>query len=555
MLTLLRIRNIALIDDLEIEFGPGLNLLTGETGSGKSIIVDSLGALTGERVSSDLIKQGEDSARIEGLFTFRASKEISDIFSESGIDIADGDEIIVRRELSAAGKNRVFVNNQLVTQSLLKKLGVLLADIHGQGEQAALYDIRSHIEMLDNFGGVDAQKSAVGDAFRKWFAIKDELTALEKDESEKLQLLDILRFQANEINAAGLKEGEETDLEDEKRRLANVEKLSSLSTEAYSLLYDNETSTLATLDRAAKLVAELSEYDARFRGFDEQLNSARAVIDELGGTARDFSATLEASPERLNEVEDRLAEITRLKRKYGDSVEAVLAHLAETTKRLENIETAEFREEELRKRLAVAENEYVERADKLHEARIKAAAKFSRAVETDLKDVALEKARFEVRIEPTETFSANGSDRVEFYFSANAGESPKPLSKVASGGEASRLMLILKTVSRTKDAGKTAVFDEIDIGIGGRVAEAVGRKLKALAAETQVFCVTHQPQIASLADHHFVVEKEMSKGKTAVTVRELDKATRVDEIARMLAGEQITDAARENAKTMLAAAK
>lgn len=555
MLNLLKIKNIALIDDLEIEFGPGLNLLTGETGSGKSIIVDSLSALTGERVSSDLIKQGEETARIEGLFTIGTSDELLRLFDESGIEHSSDGEIIIRRELSLAGKNRVFVNNQLVTQNFLRRLGSALADIHGQGEQAALYDIRSHIEMLDNFADVDAPKNAVVDAYRKWSAIKDELTALEKDESEKLQLLDILRFQRDEINAADLKPSEETDLEDEKRRLANVEKLSSLSTEAYSLLYDNETSTLATLDRAAKLIAELSEYDARFRGFDEQLNSARAVIDELGGTARDFAATLEASPERLNEVEDRLAELQRLKRKYGDSVEAVLAHLAETTRRLENIETAEFREEELRKQLAAAETEYIDRASKLHDVRVKAAAKFSKAVETDLKDVALEKAKFEVRIETIETFTANGSDRVEFYFSANAGESPKPLSKVASGGEASRLMLILKTVSRTKDAGKTAVFDEIDIGIGGRVAEAVGRKLKALAAETQVFCVTHQPQIASLADHHFVVEKEMSKGRTSVAVRELDTATRVDEIARMLAGEQITEAARENAKTMLAAAR
>ncbi len=570
MLTLLKIKNIALIDDLAIEFGDGLNLLTGETGSGKSIIVDSLGALTGDRVSSDLIKQGQDSARIEGLFLLLASSDLLGLLDESGIE-ADEEaakarasaranhpgniELIVRRDLSNTGKNRVFVNNQLVTQGFLKLLGPMLADIHGQGEQASLYDIETHIEMLDDFAAVDGAKAAVAAAFGNWSALKSQLATLEKDESEKLQLLDILRFQVNEIKNAGLTSGEDTSLEEEKCRLNNTEKLSALSSEAHSLLYDDEHSALATLDRSARIIAELAEYDARFRGFDEGLNAARAVIDELGSTARDFAATLEFSPERLDEIENRLNEIVRLKRKYGETIEAVLEHLRVSDERLQGIETAEFREEELKKQLALASDSYLKAAAVLHDARVRAAARFSKAVENDLQAVALEKAKFEVRFTESETFSANGSDIVEFYFSANPGELPRPLAKVASGGEASRLMLILKTAAMGEPNGKAAVFDEIDIGIGGRVAEAVGRKLKDLAARQQVFCVTHQPQIASLADRHFIVEKEITCGRTLVTARELSKTEQIEEIARMLAGSEITEAARENARIMLAGAK
>lgn len=555
VLSHLRIKNIALIDELEIEFGDGLNLLTGETGSGKSIIVDSLSALTGERISNDLIKQGEDSARIEGVFGFETNAELTIVLSDSGIEFHSGDsDLIVRRDLSLSGKNRVFVNNQLVTQTFLKKLGPMLADIHGQGEQAALYDIETHIEMLDDFAKVDELKSAVAGSFQKWSSVKAELNSLEKDEAEKLQLVDIMRFQTSEIRNTNLQSGEDVELDAEKRRLNNVEKLSALSAEAHQLLYDEEHSSLATLDRATKIIAELAEYDERFRGFDDQLNSARAVIDELGTTARDFSSTLEFSPERLDEIENRLAEIARLKRKYGETIDVVLEHLRASEERLANIETAEFREEELKKQLALTEQNYLMAASKLHDARVRAATRFAKAVENDLKAVALEKAKFEVKIDKSDSFAVNGNDRVEFYFSANPGEPPRPLARIASGGEASRLMLILKTAARSRDVGRTAVFDEIDVGIGGRVAEAVGRKLKTLAATQQVFCVTHQPQIASLADRHFVVEKEITGGKTNVSVRQLNSAERVDELARMLAGEQVTDAARDNARAMLASA-
>ncbi len=553
MLTLLKIRNIALIDELDVEFGDGLNLLTGETGSGKSIIVDSLGALTGDRVSVDLIKQGETAAAIEGVFQVGEDKAIKNILDDSGIEFGFP-ELIIRRELSFEGKNRIFVNGQLVTQGFLRNLGTQLVNIHGQGDQDTLYDAATYIDMLDDFVGVAPEKAAVANAFHAWSVVRDELASLKKDESEKLQLLDILRFQADEIRKADMKPGEDADLDDEKRRLNNVERLSALSAEAHSLLYDDEHSTLATLDRAAKAITELAEYDARFRGFDAGLDAARAVVAELGSAARDFGDSLEFSPERLSEIEGRLDEISRLKRKYGDSIDAVLDHLADAERRLANIETAELREEELTRELATCHAAYGEIAGKLHAKRVSSAAKFTQRVENDLKSVALEKARFEARIIETDEPGADGTDRVDFYFSANPGEPPRSLARVASGGEASRLMLVLKTVGIAKTANKTAVFDEIDVGIGGRVAEAVGRKLKGLAAGQQVFCVTHQPQIASLADRHFVVEKNIQHGKTSICVRELSDREKIEELARMLAGEHITDQARENAKAMLASA-
>ena len=565
MLSLLKIKNIALIGELEVEFGPGLNLLTGETGSGKSIIVDSLGVLTGDRVSSDLIKEGELAARIEGLFTVSNFDRLSSLLDDAGIELEAEKtaEVIIRRELSRSGKNRIFVNNQLATQSLLRSIGSELTDIYGQGEQAALFHVASHIEMLDVAGQLNEQQERVREAFHHWSTIKTELGMLQQKEAEKLQLLDILRFQVQEIEKAGLRTGEDSELEDEKRRLNNVEKLSSLSEESYSLLYEAQESTVSTLEKAVRKIGELAEYDCRFAGYIEGLRTAEAVVGDLAITLRDFSSHLEFSPERLDAIENRLAEIARLRRKYGDTVEAVLHHLSESKDRLDAVETSEVREAELKKELAKARESYINVASELHDARLAFARKFEKEVEKELKNVALEKARFEVRIEsPSEvdlgsaqsdsSFSANGFDRCEFYFSANPGESPRPLAKVASGGEASRVMLVLKTVAKLREGNKTAVFDEVDVGIGGRVAEAVGRKLRSLATTQQVLCVTHQPQIASLADKHFIVEKSVSGKRTVIDVRELDPREKIEEIARMLAGETVSETAREHAREMLA---
>ncbi len=561
MLEFLRVKNIALIDEIEIEFGRGLNLLTGETGSGKSIIVDSLGTLTGGRISSDLIKSGRESAQIEGLFRVSAGETLREITDPFGIEF-DADEIIVRRELSRSGRNRIFINGQLATQAVLKQIAPFLVAIHGQGEQSALYDAGSHMDLLDRFAGVENERRQTGQAYLRMEETRAELASLRTGDAEKLQLLDLLRFQTEEIRRAGLRVGEDSELAEEKRKLNNVEKLSALSGEAYALLYDEENSTAATLEKATRKIEELAQFEARFGEYLESLESARAVIEDLAVTARDFGSHLEFSPERLAEIEDRLAEISRLTRKYGSSIEAVLAHLDDSEKKLERIETSELRERELQAELAELRADYLAAAVKLHDRRVTAAARFAKAVEANLKDVALDKARFEVRLEAStsvdgdgfEGFSANGIDVVEFYFSANPGEEPKPLVRVASGGEASRLMLVLKTTAGGASTQTTAVFDEIDAGIGGRVAEAVGAKLKALSEKQQILCVTHQPQVASKADKHLLIEKFAKKDRTTIAVRDLDEAERIEEIARMLAGEKITSAARENAREMIASA-
>ena len=558
MLSLLKIKNIALIDELEIEFAAGLNLLTGETGSGKSIIVDSLGALTGERVSSDLIKEGTNRAQIEGLFTVRADADLYETFYESGIELDDADEIdlIVRRELALSGKNRIFVNNQLVTQAFLRKIGAFLVDIHGQGEQATLFNASTHLEMLDEFAGVASLSETLAGKYKKMSSVRREIESLREDEAQKLQLLDILQFQVDEIGKANLQTGEDEALEEEKRRLNNIEKLSSLSEESYLLLYENEEATLTTLEKVTRRIKELAEYESRFSEYNEALATAQAILEDMAFAVRDFRGSLEFSPERLAEIEDRLAECARLKRKYGGTTQTVLAHFAESSERLRNIETADLREAELRMEFQAAREDYLKIAAQLHEKRERSAKKLEKEIEANLKTVSLEKARFEVRITADNAddklFTSKGFDKVEFYFSANPGESVRPIGKVASGGELSRLMLILNTTTKLSEASKTMVFDEIDTGIGGRVAEAVGLKLKELAKTQQVLCVTHQPQVASLADHHFLVQKETVKNRTQIRLKELREIEQVEEIARMLAGEKITDTARQHAREMLA---
>lgn len=558
MLNLLKIRNIALIDSLEIEFGQGLNLLTGETGSGKSIIVDSLGALTGERVTNDLVKDGADSAQIEGLFSVEASPAVLEILQDAGIGI-DGDaeiELIIRREISLTGKNRIFVNDRLVTAAFLKNLSPFLVDIHGQGEQTSLFDPDTHLELMDEYSRVGSLREKTAEAFAAWSRARADLAELQRGESEKLQLLDILRFQVDEIRRADLKIDEEAKLEEEKRRLDNVGKLSSLSGDALDLLYDSDGSTVTTLERAVRKIDELAEYDSRFADYKEGLSAAHAVIQDLAFAVRDFANHLEFSPERLDEIENRLAELTRVGRKYGGSVEAALEHLSDSEAKLEVIENNELHQEATRRRVGETRSAFKSLAAELHAIRSRSAAKFATEVEAALAAVALERAKFEVRVngQPDDEarFIRSGYDEVEFFFSANVGGSVKPLARVASGGESSRLMLILKTTARERRAGKAVIFDEIDAGIGGRVAEAVGMKLKDLSSGQQVLCVTHQAQVASKADRHFVVEKSVSKNRTTISVRVLNEAERVEEIARMLAGEKITDAARENAREMIA---
>lgn len=564
MLTFLKISNIALIDELNVEFDRGLNLLTGETGSGKSIIVDALGVLVGGRFTSDLLKTGRDRGYIEGLFSVARNRELERLLSDAGIeaDRAADTEIIIRRELAANGRNKIFINNQLATQSLLRELQPFLVDIHGQGDQQTLFDTTTHLELLDAFASVAALKDEVAGCYKSWSSVKRELEAQGKEDAEKFQLIDILRFQIDELERARLVVGEDEQLEEERRRLNNVEKLSTLCAESFGLIYEEGDSAITRIRQTVRRVEELAGYESRFREYLEGLETSRAMLEDLAFSLRDFADKLEFSPDRLEEIENRLAELSRLKRKYGGSAETGLEHLARSQDRLRQIERSDEREVQLRAELAAARTAYIERARKLHHERVRSAKKFERAVERDLAEVAMEHARFQAQTtappdselnadDATASFTASGIDRVEFYFSANVGEAIRPLAKVASGGEASRLMLVLKTVAGATEFPRTIVFDEIDSGIGGRVSEAVGVKLKKLSETNQVFCVTHQPQIARFADSHLLVRKEAIAGRTEISVDTLDRRGRVEEIARMLTGAEITETARRHAREML----
>jgi DNA repair protein RecN (Recombination protein N) len=580
MLQLLNISNIALIEELRVEFDNGLNLLTGETGSGKSIIVDALGVLIGGRFSNDLLKSGTDRGFIEGLFLVNANTDLKRLLVDAGLDhLGEKDtepfELIIRREVSISGRNKIFINNQLATLALLRDLREFLVDIHGQGEQQTLFSTDTHLELLDSFANNGSLRDEVAAAYENFKTVQRQLEALNKDEAEKFQLVDTLNYQIEELERAQLSVGEDERLDEERRRLANVEKLTALCQSSYGRIYEDDESALTRVRQATAELSELSEYESRFSEYLEGLESAGALLEDLSFSLRDFADKLEFSPARLAEIDDRLAELSRLKRKYGGTLEAALEHMARSQDRLQQIESSDERERQLKANVDTARELYLSLAAKLHKERVRAAKKFEQAVEKGLAEVAMDNARFQVfvsdklqlvgqstdlqnqegasslEIDKLKHIGHKGTDNIEFYFSANPGEELKPLARIASGGEASRLMLVLKTVANAAEFPRTIVFDEIDTGIGGRVSEAVGAKLKRLSQTNQVLCVTHQPQIARFADSHLTVQKEAAKNRTVVNVVKLDRNGRIEELARMLTGAEITDSARRHAKELL----
>ena len=559
MLVTLHISNLALIDDLRLEFEAGLNLLTGETGSGKSIIVDSLGLLIGERSSADLIKIGCQQGFVEGLFILPENQKLELLLTEAGIINETGEncELLIRRELSVTGRNRVFINNQMATQGFLRSIGPFLADIHGQGDQQSLFKPETHLNLLDAYAGLDESRQEVAVRFKAWAALRKALAELRTDEDKRLQMLDLLRFQVEELGRAELSVEEEILLEEERRRLNNIEKLATLTGELFANLYEDNESVVTRLGPVEKQLTELAGFDSSFADFSEGLATANSLLEDLAFAVREFGSRLELSPQRLAEVEDRLAELSRIKRKYGGTLAAAIEHLALTEEKLNLIEDSSVREAEIEAQLKFAKLAYLEAASRAHEGRLKAKAKFEKKLVEALAGLAMDKARFVCHIEgdseAEQAFSERGYTRLEFYFSANPGEPPRPLARVASGGEASRLMLVLKTLSREGNGSGTAVFDEVDSGIGGRVAEAVGRRLKNLARSEQVLCVTHHPQVAALADHHFCVTKETDGTSTVVHVAKLLENERIEELARMLTGAKVTNTARQHAAEMLLA--
>ncbi len=554
MLLELRVENYAVIDHVAVEFAPGLNLPTGETGAGKSILIDALALLLGEKASSDVIRHGADKAVVSCVF--EAEPGAATVLEQNGIDL-EGEEIIVRREIS--GKGRVFVNNQPATVAVLRQLAPRLASVHAQNESLAGFDAAARLDLLDQFAGTDT--AGTREAYVNWKSIRQRITDLERDEQDRLRLLDLWRFQKKEIEQAKLESGEDERLESEKRVLANAEKIYGAAMAAYELLYDGNSAAAAAMRSAARQLDELSRFNARFQDSAAALDSARITVEDLGVTLRDYADSINASPERLAEIEDRLAQLDRLKRKYGQNLDEVIAYGGEVSQKLNEIENRDELLAALHRELAAAGEKYLDRARALSRQRTQAARKLEKLVEAEIQDLAI-RGQFRIEISGSDeeaNWTGDGFDSVAYLISTNPGEPLRPVEQIASGGELSRVMLALKVcVMQPTSAAKngvmrTLVFDEIDTGIGGRAAEAVGKKLKALARRHQVLCITHLPQIASFADHHYRIEKREVGGRARTNIRRLDAEERREEIARMLSGARLNDTSRKHAEQLLKA--
>ena len=564
MLAELRLENYAVIDNVVIEFAPGLNLLTGETGAGKSILIDALGLLLGEKASSDVIRTGAERALVAAVFESdgAAARSIEGILETNGLDAENG-SLILRREIAPGGKGRVFINNQPATVAVLKQIAPHLAVIHAQNESIVNFDAAARQELLDAYAGVELKD--VSAAFAHWKQIRGRIADLEQDEQDRMRLLDLWNFQCREIEEAHLRAGEDEQLEAEKRVLANAEKIYGAAINAFDLLYEGNASTSSSLRAAQKHLEELVRYEPKFQEALAALESARISVEDVGATLRDYAGGIQASPERLAEIEERLALLDRLKRKYGPTLEQTIAFGQDTGRKLSEIENKDQVLLELRGQLALAGDDYRKAARSVSRKRLEAGKKLEKLVEAEINDLAM-RASFRIAVDENdgeEHWTSSGINQVIYRITTNAGETMRPLEQIASGGELSRVMLALKASveagtnpaakKKAAAAQRTLVFDEIDTGIGGRAAEAVGKKLKALSRGNQVLCVTHLPQIATFADHHYVIEKREAGGRAKTTVRQISGEERTEEVARMLSGAKLTETSRKHAEQMIKA--
>jgi len=566
----LRLENYAVIDNVVIEFAAGLNLLTGETGAGKSILIDALGLLLGEKASSDVIRTGAERAVVAAVFESdgAAARAIEHILETNGLDAENG-SLILRREIAPGGKGRVFVNNQPATVAVLKQIAPHLAAIHAQNESIVNFDAAARQDLLDAYAGVELKE--VSSAFAHWKQIRGRIAELEQDEQDRMRILDLWNFQCREIEEARLRAGEDDQLEAEKRILANAEKIYGAAINAFDLLYEGNASTSSSLRAAQKHLEELTRYEPKFQEALAALDSARISVEDVGATLRDYAGGIQASPERLAELEERLALLDRLKRKYGPTLDQAIVYGEDIRRKLSEMENKDQVLLELRAMLAVAAEEYRKAARAVSRKRLEAGRKLEKLVEAEINDLAM-RASFRIVVEEAVEenegkgeahWTSSGINQVIYRITTNVGETMRPLEQIASGGELSRVMLALKASveAGTNPAGKkksaaaqrTLVFDEIDSGIGGRAAEAVGKKLKALSKGNQVLCVTHLPQIATFADHHYLIEKREAGGRAKATVRQITGDERTEEVARMLSGAKLTETSRKHAEQMIKA--
>jgi DNA repair protein RecN (Recombination protein N) len=551
MLRTLRIRNLAVIEAVEVELDPGFTALTGETGAGKSILVEAVGLLLGGRASADLVRTGTDAATIEALF-----------------DRPDGAEVLIRREITAAGRSRSFVNGALATAGMLREVSADLVELHGQHEHQLLLDPATHLGFLDADAGVEQAAAGVAALWARVRELRDRLAGASMDARERAARLELVRFQLAEIDAVKPVAGEDVELEASRRVLANAERVDGLCRTAYAELYDDERAALSQLASVWKKVEELAALDPAFAPHLDARGAVKAQLQDLASFLRAYADGVDASPARLQEVEDRLARIERLKRKYGPALDDVVAKGQALRTEAGRLTGGEGEAGDLERQLADASTAFLVAARELSRARREAAVPFAKSLKALLADLAMAETRFDVRFESTESdperWDAQGLDRVEFFVSPNPGEDPRPLARVASGGELSRIMLALRThgtrrparaAGATAEQGrKTLIFDEVDAGIGGRAAEAVGALLGELGRRYQVLCITHLAPIAARATTQCAVEKRVTGGRTVTVVTSLSQDQRVDELSRMLAGSRASDATRASARELLGGA-
>lgn len=560
MLTQLEIQNIALIDKLSLEIGQGLNVLTGETGAGKSILIDSINAVLGERVSKDLIRNGKDKAIIEAIFQYE-NKTIDKILEEAGIDNEDG-TLILSREISLSGKNTCRINGRLVNVSMLKQIGELLLDIHGQHDNQSLLKTETHISLLDAFGGSNIEKLKADyiELYTQYKNIKAKLNSLAGDKAEIARRMDMLNFQLEEIRNAKLKVGEDNSLYSKRQVLANSEKIMNSIVRAYEFLNEGSNSGKSALYNCNKALQELAgilKYDPELNPVSEKLESVIYQLEDVCEDLRNKRESAEFSPDELSRIDERLDIISRMKRKYGSTVEEVLEFLKKSQIEYEELLQSESLAEELNKQLTALTIKLYGSAELLNRERENAAHILEKNITSELENLEMKNSSFKVSLTYNKdegNFTKNGLNTAEFLISSNAGEPLKPLSKIASGGEMSRIMLAIKTILANVDEIPTLIFDEIDTGISGKAAQKVGEKLSYISGTHQVLCVTHLSQLACMADNHLYIEKNSDGENTYTSVLKLDHKGRIQEIARIIGGSDLTPLALKHSEELLCAA-
>lgn len=561
MLSQLTISDFAIISHLEINFQPGLNILSGETGAGKSIIINAVNLILGGRASADLIRSGAREARVEALFNLPENQFLEQFLTSMGFPF--NGELLIKRTISHGGRNRVMINGSIATLQTLSRVGTRMISISGQHEHQLLLKPDNHLYLLDDFGGLTNEREKLTEIFRRYESLKDSIRKIKRDMKENKERQDLAGFQIKEIDAAGILKGEDTLLEDEKKRLRYAVQLKELITETYQMLYEEENSVLSGISVCIRGIEKGADMDKRLDAVRRALLSASAELEEVGLELRELQGSISNDPMRLDEVEERLQLINSLKRKYGPTIEDIFKFREKISKLMESIDHREKELEDLNKLLKELEKDIVSMATALSKKRELTGKKLERSVEIELSLLDMKGTRFEIRFGREgagtdddqkglmDAIREDGFDQVEFMLSPNVGEDLRPLSKIASGGELSRIMLALKTILAGRRSVETIIFDEVDSGIGGATAEVVGEKLLSLAEYHQILCITHLPQIASKGEAHFLVTKRVKHSRTQTIISELDHKGRIEEIARLLGGKVISEQALAHAKEML----